>query len=180
MKKLEGFKRFPSSRKRCESKYPISLYRSYCCFYFDYFIEKWMFRNSCCNWVGRTNSCYRFWYSTVVQQNWAHEWERYESTSFIESFTRSEMCQYGFLWKLHVWKIKESEFYEEWEGKQKWEIRDYAYRCMGISSLGGSHYYVTFINDVTRKVWIYFLINLMYFKLLRNGNVWLKMRLERI
>ena len=26
-----------------------------------------------------------------------------------------------------------------------------------ISSLGGSHYYVTFINDATRKVWVYFL-----------------------
>ncbi|MDF3681121.1 hypothetical protein P3S38_29540, partial [Enterobacter hormaechei] len=26
-----------------------------------------------------------------------------------------------------------------------------------VSSLGGSHYYVTFIDDATRKVWIYFL-----------------------
>ena len=26
-----------------------------------------------------------------------------------------------------------------------------------VSSLGGSHYYVTFINDATRKVWVYFL-----------------------
>ena len=26
-----------------------------------------------------------------------------------------------------------------------------------VSSLGGSHYYVTFIDDVTRKVWVYFL-----------------------
>ena len=26
-----------------------------------------------------------------------------------------------------------------------------------ISSLGGSHYYVTFINNTTRKVWVYFL-----------------------
>ena len=25
-----------------------------------------------------------------------------------------------------------------------------------VSSLGGSHYYVTFINDATRKVWVYF------------------------
>ena len=26
-----------------------------------------------------------------------------------------------------------------------------------VSSLGGSHYYVTFIDDATRKVWLYFL-----------------------
>ena len=26
-----------------------------------------------------------------------------------------------------------------------------------VSSLSGSHYYVTFIDDVTRKVWVYFL-----------------------
>ena len=26
-----------------------------------------------------------------------------------------------------------------------------------LSSLGGSHYYVTFIDDATRKVWVYFL-----------------------
>ena len=26
-----------------------------------------------------------------------------------------------------------------------------------VSSLGGSHYYVTFIDETTRKVWVYFL-----------------------
>ena len=26
-----------------------------------------------------------------------------------------------------------------------------------VSSLGGSHYYVTFIYDATRKLWVYFL-----------------------
>ena len=26
-----------------------------------------------------------------------------------------------------------------------------------VSSLGGSHYYVKFIDDATRKVWVYFL-----------------------
>ena len=25
-----------------------------------------------------------------------------------------------------------------------------------VSSLGGSHYYITFIDDATRKVWVYF------------------------
>ena len=47
-----------------------------------------------------------------------------------------------------------------------------------VSSLGGSHYYVMFIDDATRKVWVISLdINLMYFKLLRNENALLKMRL---
>ena len=27
-----------------------------------------------------------------------------------------------------------------------------------VSSLEGSHYYVTFIDDATRKVWVYFLM----------------------
>ena len=48
-----------------------------------------------------------------------------------------------------------------------------------VSSLNGSHYYVTFIDDATRKVWVYFLRSLMYFKLLRTGNAWLKLRLVR-
>ena len=26
-----------------------------------------------------------------------------------------------------------------------------------VSSIGGSHYYVTFIDDATREVWVYFL-----------------------
>ena len=83
------------------------------------------------------------------------------------------MCQYGFLWMLCVWKIKEREFCEKWEGKERWEIRACAYRCMGlaqVSSLGGSHYYVTFIDDaiIKDRDW-----------LLRNGNAWLKMRLVR-
>nr|KYP32525.1 Retrovirus-related Pol polyprotein from transposon TNT 1-94 [Cajanus cajan] len=31
------------------------------------------------------------------------------------------------------------------------------YRPRSVSSLGGSRYYVTFIDDSTRKVWVYFL-----------------------
>ena len=30
-------------------------------------------------------------------------------------------------------------------------------RLAPVSSLGGSHYYVTFIDDATRKVWVYLL-----------------------
>ena len=49
-----------------------------------------------------------------------------------------------------------------------------------LSSLRISHYYVTFIDDATRKVWVYFLKKKSnIFKLLRNGNPWLKMRLVR-
>ena len=32
-----------------------------------------------------------------------------------------------------VWKIKESEFCEDWKGKQKGEIRACAYKCMGTN-----------------------------------------------
>ena len=49
-----------------------------------------------------------------------------------------------------------------------------------VSSLGGSHYYLTFIDDATKKVGFISLDrNLMYFKILRNRNAWLKMRLVR-
>ena len=38
-----------------------------------------------------------------------------------------------------------------------------------VSSLGGSHYYVTFIDDVTRKTWAYCIRqNLMLLIILRN------------
>ena len=47
-----------------------------------------------------------------------------------------------------------------------------------VSSLGGSHYYVTLMMTQLEKYGFISLdINLMYFKLLRNGNAWLKMRL---
>jgi len=49
-----------------------------------------------------------------------------------------------------------------------------------VSSLGGSRYYVTFIDDATRKPgFIVFEINLMYLILSRNGKFWLKMRQEK-
>ena len=49
-----------------------------------------------------------------------------------------------------------------------------------VSYFGVSHYYVTFIDDATRKYGFTSLDrNLMYFKLLRNENAWLKMRLVK-
>ena len=48
-----------------------------------------------------------------------------------------------------------------------------------VSSLGGSRYYVTFIDDATRKHGlIVFRINLMYLILSRNGKLWLRLRQE--
>ena len=47
-----------------------------------------------------------------------------------------------------------------------------------VSSLGGSHYYVHLLMMQLEKYGFISLdLNLMYFKLLRNGNAWLKMRL---
>ena len=49
-----------------------------------------------------------------------------------------------------------------------------------VQSLGGSHYYVTFIDDATRKLGFIALDkNLMCLILLRSGNIWLKMRQEK-
>ena len=46
-----------------------------------------------------------------------------------------------------------------------------------VSSLGGSHYYITFIDDETRKTWVYFIRHKSnVFILLRNENIWLRMR----
>ena len=76
---------------------------------------------------------------------------------------------------MYVWKTKESEFCEEWEGKENEKLELVQIDVWGpaqVSSLGGSHYYVTFIDDATRKVWV-------YLKLLRIGNAWLKMRLVK-
>ena len=60
-----------------------------------------------------------------------------------------------------VWKINESEFCQEWEGKENEKLELVHTDVWGlaqVSSLCGSHYYVTFIDDATRKVWVYFLV----------------------
>jgi hypothetical protein len=49
-----------------------------------------------------------------------------------------------------------------------------------VSYLGGSHYYVKFIDDATRKLgFIAFDKNLMFLILLRSGNIWMRMRQEK-
>jgi hypothetical protein len=34
-------------------------------------------------------------------------------------------------------------------------VHAYVWGITHVSSLGGSHYYVTFIDDATRKTWVY-------------------------
>jgi hypothetical protein len=34
-------------------------------------------------------------------------------------------------------------------------VHTYVWGLAHVSSLGGSHYYVTFIDDETRKIWVY-------------------------
>ena len=49
-----------------------------------------------------------------------------------------------------------------------------------VSSLGGSLYYVTFIDDATRKLgFIVFIINMMYLILSRNGKLWFRLRQDK-
>ena len=45
-----------------------------------------------------------------------------------------------------------------------------------VQSLGGFHYYVTFIDDTTIKTWVYCIRENANVLLLRSGNLWLRMR----
>ena len=50
-----------------------------------------------------------------------------------------------------------------------------------VQSVGGSHYYVNFIDDVTRNTWVIALDkNLTCFLLLRSGKLWLRMRRGKV
>jgi hypothetical protein len=56
-------------------------------------------------------------------------------------------------------------------------VNTYLWIPTHVSSLGGSRYYVTFIDDATRKTWVIaFDKNMMFLILLRNGKIWLRMR----
>ena len=49
-----------------------------------------------------------------------------------------------------------------------------------VSSLGVFNHFVTFIDDATRKTWVYCIQkSIMFLILLRNGKLWLRMRQER-
>ena len=59
-----------------------------------------------------------------------------------------------------------------------WEPSTYkCWELLTITSLGGSNYYVTFIDDSTRKVWVYFLNNKFdVFDAFKKWKAWLRMR----
>jgi hypothetical protein len=51
-------------------------------------------------------------------------------------------------------------------------VHTYVWGPAQVSSLGVSHYYVTFIDDATRKTWVYCIRqNLIFLILLRNGKI---------
>ena len=63
---------------------------------------------------------------------------------------------------MHLWKTKESQIYRVGKEKksEKLElVHTYVWGPAQVSSLGGFHYYVTFIDDATRKTWIYYIQN---------------------
>jgi hypothetical protein len=56
-------------------------------------------------------------------------------------------------------------------------VHKYVWGPAQISSLAGSHYYVNFIDDATRKTWAYCIRQkIVVFDTLRNGNLWLTVR----
>jgi hypothetical protein len=56
-------------------------------------------------------------------------------------------------------------------------VHTYVWGPTQVSYLGGSRYYVTFIDDETRKTWVYCIRQKCdVFILLRNGKLWLRMR----
>ena len=59
-------------------------------------------------------------------------------------------------------------------------VYTYVWGPTHVSSLGGSRYYVTFIEDATRKTWVYCIRQKSdVLTLLRNGKLWFKMRQEK-
>jgi hypothetical protein len=59
-------------------------------------------------------------------------------------------------------------------------VHTYVWKPALVSSLGVSHYYVTFIYDATRKKWVYCIQQKSdVLILLRNGKIWLRLRQEK-
>ena len=71
-----------------------------------------------------------------------------------------EICMYGKQKRVSFVKTgkeKKKETGKE-NKKEKLElVHTDVWGLAQVSSLGGSHYYVIFIDDTTRKVWVYFL-----------------------
>jgi hypothetical protein len=73
--------------------------------------------------------------------------------------------------------IRESYFSES-ENKRR--VSSQVWGPAQVSSLGSFHYYVTFIDDATRKAWVYCIRQKFdVLILLRNGKIWLRMRREK-
>ena len=59
-------------------------------------------------------------------------------------------------------------------------VHTYVWGPTQVQYLGVSRYYVTFIDDATRKTWVYCIDkNMMCLLLLRNGKLWLRMTHEK-
>ena len=57
-----------------------------------------------------------------------------------------------------LWKKKESQISQKKSEKLELVHID-VWGPAQVSSLGGSHYYVTFVDDATRKTWMYYIRN---------------------
>ena len=91
---------------------------------------------------------------------------KHVSLEFCENCVYAKQKRVSFL---RVGKQKKSEKLEL--------VHTDVWGAAQVQSLGGSCYYVTFIDDATRKTWVYY-IRLKYdvFYTLRSGKLWLRMR----
>ena len=93
---------------------------------------------------------------------------------------------------MYVWKFCEKCVYEKQKrvrflrvGKQKKSeklelVHTDVWGPAQVQYLGGSCYYVTFIDDATRKTWVYCIRQKSdVFDTLRSGKLWLRMRQEK-
>ena len=78
-----------------------------------------------------------------------------------------EHCVYGKHKRVRIIKIE-----KENKSKKLDLVHINVWGPTHVSSFGGSHYYVTFIDNATRKTWVYCIRkNLMFLILLRNWNI---------
>lgn len=91
---------------------------------------------------------------------WAYEWEMNEDASLQNTtFGLKNMTMVLCEWCFHG-KQKNVTFIKMVHPPDtaKLElVHSYVYGPTSVGSVGGSPYYVTFINDCTRKVWVYIL-----------------------
>jgi hypothetical protein len=91
----------------------------------------------------------------MASQAQENEWEGdeyYPLNNFVSKF---EVDWFGFLWELCLWKIKESEVSQILVEKKPSEKSEFMHINVWVlpqvSSLGISSYYVTFIDEATRR-----------------------------